>query len=48
MRINGIRGVTGYKIPRPLFGKPSTLMHNRLQRQFTVSQPNEVLVSDIT
>ena len=48
MRINDIRGVTGYKIPRPLFGKPSILMPNRLQRQFTVSRPNEAWVTDIT
>jgi len=48
MRINGIRGVTGYKIPRPVFGKPSILIPNRLQRQFTVSRPNEAWVTDIT
>ena len=48
MRINGISGVTGYKIPRPVFGKPSILIPNRLQRQFTVSCPNEAWVTDIT
>lgn len=48
MRINGIRGVTGYKIPRPVFGKPSIMIPNRLQRQFTVSRPNEAWVTDIT
>jgi len=48
MRINGIRRVTGYKVPRPLFGTPSILVPNRLQRQFTVSRPNEAWVTDIT
>jgi putative transposase len=48
MRVNGISGVTGYKVPKPLFGKPSILMPNRLQRQFTVVRPNEAWVTDIT
>lgn len=48
MRINGIRGVTGYKIPRPVFGKPSILIPNHLQRQFSVSRPDEAWVTDIT
>lgn len=48
MRIHGIRGVTGYKVPRPLFGKPSLLMPNRLQRNFSVDQPNRAWVTDIT
>ena len=48
MRIHEIHGITGCKRPRPLFGRPSLLMPNRLQRQFTVAQPNQVWVSDIT
>jgi len=48
MRLNEIRGITGYKTPRPLFAKPSLLMPNRLQRQFTVSRPDEAWVTDIT
>jgi putative transposase len=48
MRLNEVRGITGYKRPRPLFAKPSLLMPNRLQRQFTVSRPDEVWVTDIT
>ncbi len=48
MQTNKIRGATGYKVPRPLFSKPSLLMPNRLQRQFTVARPNEAWVTDIT
>jgi len=48
MRLNEIRGITGYKTPRPLFAKPSLLMPNRLQRQFTVGRPDEAWVTDIT
>jgi len=48
MRLSDIRGITGYKRPRPLIGKPSLLMPNRLQRQFTVSRPDEAWVTDIT
>ena len=48
MRIYDIRGVTGCKRPRPLFSRPSLLMPNRLQRQFTVSAPNQAWVTDIT
>jgi len=48
MRLKEIRGITGYKTPRPLFAKPSLLMPNRLQRQFTVSRPDEAWVTDIT
>jgi putative transposase len=48
MRVNDIRGITGFKRPRPLVGKPSLLMPNRLQRQFTVSRPDEAWVTDIT
>jgi putative transposase len=48
MQIHEIRGVTGCKRPRPLFERPSLLMPNRLQRQFTVSAPNQAWVTDIT
>ena len=41
MRVNDTRGITGFKRPRPLVGKPSLLMPNRLQRQFTVGRPDE-------
>ena len=48
MRENGLRALHGYRtrhIPAP---KPSVLIPNLLQRQFTVSQPNEAWVTDIT
>lgn len=48
MRVNDIRGITGFKRPRPLVGRPSLLMPNRLQRQFTVNRPDEAWVTDIT
>jgi putative transposase len=48
MRLNEIRGITGFKRPKPSCGKPSLLMPNRLQRQFTVSRPDEAWVTDIT
>jgi putative transposase len=48
MCINGTGGVTGCKVPRPLFGKPSILMPNRIQRQLTVSRLYEAWVTDIT
>lgn len=48
MRVNDIRGIMGFKRPRPLIGKPSLLMPNRLRRQFTVNRPDEAWVTDIT
>ena len=48
MRLNEIRGIKGFKRPRPLLGKPSLLMPNQLQRQFSVSHPDEAWVTDIT
>lgn len=48
MRENGLRALHGYRtrhIPAP---KPSPLIPNLLQRQFTVSKPNAVWVTDIT
>ena len=33
LRVNGIRGVTDYKIPRPLIGKPSIQMSPSEWRQ---------------
>jgi len=48
MREHGIRAVYGYKIPRKIFGRPSIVSANRLQRQFTVTQPDRAWVTDIT
>ena len=48
MRENGLRALHGYRTRRMSIGKPSVLIPNVLQRQFTVSKPNKVLVTDIT
>lgn len=48
MRETGLRALHGYRtrnIPAP---KPHVLIPNLLQRQFTVSRPNEAWVTDIT
>lgn len=48
MRENGLRAVHGYRTRRWAVGKPAVLIPNLLQRQFTVSRPNRVWVTDIT
>ena len=48
MRENGLKALHGYRTRRMSIGKPSVLIPNLLQRQFTVSQPNKVWVTDIT
>jgi putative transposase len=48
MRENGLKALHGYRTRRISIGKPSILIPNVLQRQFTVSQPNKVWVMDIT
>jgi len=48
MRENNIRAVYGYKIPRKIFGRPSIVSANRLQRQFTVDQSDRAWVTNIT
>ena len=48
MRENGLRALGGFRIKRISAGKPSVLIPNLLQRQFTVSQPNKAWVTDIT
>jgi len=48
MRINKIKALRGYKAPRPIAGRPSIIAPNKLQRAFTVEQPDIVWVSDIT
>lgn len=47
-RGNKIKAVRGYKAPRKIAGKPSIFAPNHLQRQFTVDEPNNVWVTDIT
>jgi putative transposase len=48
MRINRIRAIRGYKAPRRVAGRPSILAPNTLNRAFTVEQPDQAWVTDIT
>jgi putative transposase len=48
MRENGLRALHGYRTRRVHISKPSVLIPNILKRQFTVSKPNVVWVTDIT
>ena len=48
MRQAQLRSVRGYKRPRYRVGPPATAAPNRLQREFTVTLPNQVWVTDIT
>jgi putative transposase len=48
MRQNNLRALHGYRIRRVAVGKPSVLIPNLLQRQFTVTRPNKAWVTDIT
>jgi putative transposase len=48
MRQTQLRSVRGYKRPRFRVGRPATTAPNRLQREFTVAQPDQVWVTDIT
>src|SRR6266568_3716334 len=48
MRVNGIRAAYGYGARRHSAAKPSALIPNSLQRNFTVSKPNSAWVTDIT
>jgi putative transposase len=48
MRENKLRALHGYRMRRWSVGKPSVLIPNLLQRQFTVSRRNKVWVTDIT
>ncbi len=48
MRENGLRALHGYRTRRVHVSKPSVLIPNLLKRQFTVSKPNRVWVTDIT
>ena len=47
MRENNLRAQHGFRIRRWAIGKPSVLIPNLLQRQFSVSRPNKVWVTDI-
>ena len=48
MRENGLRSVRSPQRRRYKTGKPSVVAPNRLQRQFTVSEPDQAWVTDIT
>ena len=48
MRLNGLRALHGYRTRRWSVGKPSVLIPNILQRQFTVTRRNKAWVTDIT
>ncbi len=48
MRVSRLRALHGYRIRRWSVGKPSVLIPNLLQRQFTVTRPNAAWVTDIT
>jgi putative transposase len=48
MRENGLRALHGYRTRRISASKPAVLIPNILKRQFTVSKPNRVWVTDTT
>lgn len=48
MRLNNLRALHGYRTRRVSVTKPSALIPNVLQRQFTVTHPNKAWVTDIT
>ncbi|TXI09755.1 MAG: IS3 family transposase [Polynucleobacter sp.] len=48
MRENGIRAQAGYRVKRSSTQKSNKSIPNLLQRQFTVTQPNKIWVTDIT
>jgi putative transposase len=48
MRVNSIRAMRGYGTRRHSVTKPSVLIPNVLQRNFTVARPNAAWVTDIT
>ena len=48
MRENGLRAVHGYRTRRVQVSKRAALIPNILKRQFSVSKPNVVWVTDIT
>jgi len=48
MRENDLRALHGYRTRRWSVGKPSVLIPNLLQRQFTATRPNVAWVTDIT
>ena len=48
MRENNLRALHGYRTRRTATGRPAVAIPNLSQRQFTVTRPNKVWVTDIT
>jgi transposase InsO family protein len=48
IRLNGLRALHGHRTLRRSVGKPSVLIPDILQRQFTVTRRNRAWVTDIT
>ena len=48
MKNHKIKALRGYKAPRHIVGRPSIIAPNRLNREFTVEQPDTAWVTDIT
>jgi putative transposase len=48
MKANDIKALHGYKAPRVRYGRPSIVIPNKLQRAFSVAQPDQAWVTDIT
>src|SRR5207248_3352319 len=48
IRENSLRALHGHRMRRWAVGKPSVLIPNLLQRQFTATRPNTAWVTDIT
>lgn len=48
MREHRIKALRGYKTPRHIAGRPSIMAPNHLKREFTVAQPDQAWVTDIT
>ena len=48
MKTHKIKALRGYKAPRHIVGRPSIIAPNRLNREFTVEQPDTAWVTDIT
>jgi putative transposase len=48
MRENNMRAVAGYRTRRYIAGRPAELIPNLVKRNFSISQPDRVWVTDIT
>ncbi|TAL91650.1 MAG: hypothetical protein EPN69_09770 [Rhodanobacter sp.] len=48
MREQRIKALRGYKAPRHIAGRPSIIAPNHLKREFTVAQPDQAWVTNIT